>query len=134
MKNIFYKNLFQSLSFFLSIMVLEICLLSGFFISLNYENNYGWILIILSLFLFVIYFLVGFYWIFQKVIFNENGIKIVLINKIISEHKWNEIKTIKKINIMRNPALKIILNDGSEIHLDERKSIIKVIEKYIKIE
>ena len=37
---------------------------------------------------------------------------------------------IEETNIMRNPALRIKLVDGSEIHLDRRKSIIKAILIY----
>lgn len=130
LKNKFYKNLFQSISYFSVVMIFEIFLLIGFFASLNYDSNFGWILLIISLTLMVLFFLIGFYWIFQKVIFDEKGIKIVFINKIIKDYKWIEIDTIEEINIMRNPAIRIKLLNGSEIHLDKRKSIIKVIEKY----
>lgn len=113
-------------------MVFEIILLIGFSESLNYENNSGWILLIISFILIILFFLIGFYWIFQKVIFDENGIKIKFINKIIKECKWAEIKDIEISNIMRNPALRIKLVSGSEIHLDKRKGIIKIIEKYLQ--
>ena len=36
------------------------------------------------------------------------------------------------LNIMRNPALRIKAFDGSEIHLDKRKQIVKAIEIYSK--
>lgn len=132
LKQKFYKNLFQTISYFCVIMVFEIILLIGFSESLNYENNSGWILLIISFILIILFFLIGFYWIFQKVIFDENGIKIKFINKIIKECKWAEIKDIEISNIMRNPALRIKLVSGSEIHLDKRKGIIKIIEKYLQ--
>ena len=130
LKNKFFKNLFQSISFFATVMVLELFLLIGFFENLNYEKNFGWILLIVSLNLIALFFLIGFYWIFQKVIIDENGIKIIFINKVIRKHKWEEIVMIEETNIMRNPALRIKLVNDSEIHLDKRKSIIKAIEKY----
>lgn len=132
LKQKFYKNLFQSISFFSIIMLFETILITGFIASLNYENNNGWILLIMSFVLIILFFLIGFYWIFQKVIFDDNGIKIVLLNKIIKECKWTEVLDIEITNIMRNPALKINLTTGSEIHLDKRKSIIRVIEKYLQ--
>lgn len=131
-KTKFYKNLYQSISYFSIIMVFEIVILIGFFTSLNYESNSGWILLILSIVLIVLYFIVGWYWIFQKVYIDHNGIKIVLFNKTLRENKWEDIKNIEEATIMRNPALKIKFIDGSEIHLDNRKSIIKTIEKYIQ--
>jgi len=113
-------------------MLFETILITGFIASLNYENNNGWILLIMSFVLIILFFLIGFYWIFQKVIFDDNGIKIVFLNKIIKECKWTEVLDIEITNIMRNPALKINLTTGSEIHLDKRKSIIIVIEKYLQ--
>ncbi len=126
----FYKNLFQTMSYFSVIMILEICLLIGFISSLNYEKNFGWILLIISLSLIVLFFLIGFYWIFQMVSIDENGIKISFMNKIIMELEWKEIDTIEEANIMRNPAIRIKSFVGDEIHLDKRKKIIKIIEKY----
>lgn len=132
LKQKFYKNLFQTISYFSVIMVFEIFLLIGFFFSLSYEHNFGWILLVISLLLIVLFFLIGFYWIFQKVIIDEKGIRIVLIHKIIKDYKWKEIYTVEEANIMRNPAIRIKLIDGSEIHLDRRKRIIEVIKKYSK--
>lgn len=134
LKHKFYKNLFQTISFFSVIMIFEIFLLIGFFASLNYVDNFGWILLIISLSLIVLFFLIGFYWIFQKVLIDESGIKILFINKIIKQFEWKEIDTIEETNFMRNPAIKIKNFNGLEIHLDKRKSIINVIEKYSKKE
>lgn len=128
MKQKFYKNLFQTLSFLAVIMVLELILLLAFFESLSYEDSSGWILLVISLALMILFFLIGFYWIFQTVLIDETGIKIVLIRKKLKEVKWEEIDTMKKANIMRNPAIRIKTFGGTEIHLDQRKSIIKVIE------
>lgn len=127
-KNKFYKNLYQSISYFSIIMIFVFFLLIGFVASLNYENNFGWLLLVISISLIVLFFLLGFYWIFQKVLINEKGIQIVFLNKIIKECYWKEIESIKEANIMKNPAIRIKLFNGSEIHLDKRKSIIAAIE------
>lgn len=130
LKNKFYKNLFQSLSAFGGILIVYIPCIFGYIESLKYESDLGWIMLVAPLSLFILYFLIGFYWIFQKVIIDEIGIKIILLNKIIKERKWYEIDAIDEANIMKNPAIRIKNIDGTEIHLDKRKSIIKVIEKY----
>ena len=132
LKHKFYKNLFQTISYFAVIMVFEILLLVGFFASLSYGQNFGWILLIISLSLIVLFFLIGFYWIFQRVSIDEGGIKIYFMNKIIKQLKWKEIDIIEEANIMRNPALKIKAFDGTEIHLDKRKQIVKAIEIYLQ--
>lgn len=54
------------------------------------------------------------------------------INKIIKECKWYEINVIEEANVMKNPAIRIKNIDGTEIHLDKRKSIIQELEKYSK--
>ena len=102
----------------------------GFFASLSYGHNDGWILLVISFALIALFILIGFYWIFQKVSIDESGIKIFFINKIIKEFKWKEIESIENTNIMRNPAIRIKTFNGNEIHLDKRKSIIKLIEIY----
>lgn len=127
-KQKFYKNLFQMLSFFAVIMVFELILLLAFFESLSFEDGSRWILLIISLALMILFFLIDFYWIFQTVLIDETGIKIVLIRKKLKEVKWEEVDTMKKANIMRNPAIRIKTFGGTEIHLDQRKSIIKAIE------
>ena len=130
MKQKFYKNLFQTLSYFSVVMIFEITLFMGFIASLTYGQNLGWILLIISLVLIGLFFLIGFYWIFQMVSIDESGIKILFINKIIKQLEWKEIEIIEEANIMRNPAIRIKAFNGTEIHLDKRKKIIKLIEKY----
>ena len=132
-KNKFYKNLFQSLSALGGILIVYIPCIFGYIESIKYGSDLGWIMLVAPLSLFILYFLIGFYWIFQKVIIDDNGIRIILINKIIKECKWYEIDIIEEANIMKNPAIRIKNIDGTEIHLDRRKNIIKVIEKHSKI-
>lgn len=132
LKNKFYKNLFQSLSALGGILIVYIPCIFGYIESIKYESDLGWIMLVAPLSLFILYFLIGFYWIFQKVIIDDNGIRIILINKIIKECKWYEIDIIEEANIMKNPAIRIKNVDGTEIHLDKRKSIIQALEKYSK--
>lgn len=132
LKNKFYKNLFQSLSALGGILIVYIPCIFGYIESIKYESDLGWVMLVAPLSLFILYFLIGFYWIFQKVIIDDNGIRIILINKIIKECKWYEIDIIEEANIMKNPAIRIKNIDGTEIHLDKRKSIIQALEKYSK--
>ena len=132
LKNKFYKNLFQSLSALGGILIVYIPCIFGYIESIKYESDLGWIMLVAPLSLFILYFLIGFYWIFQIVIIDDNGIRIILINKIIKERKWSQIDIIEEANIMKNPAIRIKNIDGTEIHLDKRKSIIQALEKYSK--
>lgn len=132
LKNKFYKNLFQSLSALGGLLIVYIPCIFGYIESIKYESDLGWIMLVAPLSLFILYFLIGFYWIFQIVIIDDNGIRIILINKIIKERKWCQIDIIEEANIMKNPAIRIKNIDGTEIHLDKRKSIIQALEKYSK--
>ncbi len=132
LKNKFYKNLFQSLSALGGILIVYIPCIFGYIESIKYGSDLGWIMLVAPLSLFILYFLIGFYWIFQKVIIDDNGIRIILINKIIKECKWYEIDIIEEANIMKNPAIRIKNIDETEIYLDKRKSIIQALEKYSK--
>ena len=131
-KNKFFKNLFQLLSALGGILIVYIPCIFGYIESIKYGSDLGWIMLVAPLSLFILYFLIGFYWIFQKVIIDDNGIRIILINKIIKERKWCQIDIIEEANIMKNPAIRIKNIDGTEIHLDKRKSIIQALEKYSK--
>lgn len=132
MKNKFYKNLYQLNGFFCSMTLLYIFLIVGLLLSKTCEH----LLFILMLALVIpmaIVFIIGFYWIFQKVLIDKKGIKIMIFNRSIKECEWNQIKSIEEANIMRNSAYRVILNDEREIHLDKRKGIKKAIEFYSKM-
>ena len=124
----FYKNLFSSICCFSGILFVDIILISSFLA--NFNQGYSWVFLLMSLGLTALYFLFGFYWIFQQVIIDEQGISIVLINKVIKSCKWTEVDSIELTNVNRNPAIEIMLLDGSQFYLDQRKSIIKAIEAY----
>ena len=66
LKNKFYKNLFQSLSALGGILIVYIPCIFGYIESIKYESDLGWIMLVAPLSLFILYFLIGFYWIFQK--------------------------------------------------------------------
>ena len=122
-KNIFLKNLYQIISFALVISIFIIFLLLGYFVSLNYENNNGWYLLLIAGVLIASYFIIGFYWIFQTVEIDEKGIKIKILGKNIRNVKWDDIIEFKYASVMRNPAYVLIIKNEKNINLDSRKSI-----------
>ena len=72
-----FKNLFQVIYTLIGAAIVDICLLVGFIVSLSFEQpNYGWISLVAAASLMCLFFIVGFYWIFQRVIIDENGIKV----------------------------------------------------------
>jgi hypothetical protein len=133
MVKIFYKNLFQSFWCFVSILFLNIILLVVFFIALSHESDYSWVLLVIICMVFILFFLLGFYWIFQKVVIDNEGIKISLLNRTLKSLRWDEIISIKEVNHMRAPALEIEKYDGFKIYLDKRKNIINAIKQYYEM-
>lgn len=122
-KNIFYKNLYQTISFFSVVMVLNFFLLLGFIESLKYANSNGWFLLIISISLIILYFSIGFYWIFQQVELNKDGIEITLCGKSIKNVKWADVEGIKRTSVMKNPAYTVMIKGDKNINLDARKGI-----------
>ena len=129
-KNVFLKNLYQIISFALVISIFIFFLLLGYFISLNYESNNGWYLLLIAGVLIASYFKIGFYWIFQIVEIDEKGIKIKILWKNIRNVKWDDIIEIKYASVMRNPAYVISIKNEKNINLDSRKSIKNAISYY----
>ena len=122
-KNKFYKNLYQSISCFATLLIFVFFLLLGFCISLQYENNHGWILLLTAVSLIVMFFIVGFYWMFQKVEVCNTGIKITLFRTVIRDVKWEDVVEITAVSLMRNPAFSIKIKGAPALHLDDRNKI-----------
>lgn len=134
LKNVFFKNLYQTVSSLGVVVVLEIPIIGGFLYSLQLDENYGWILLIISAIIAFLYFGIGFYWIFQKVIITNNSIRIIFLGRTISEYLWTDVANIKKSNHLRNPTLKITLKNGNFLYLDDRKKIRYAITTISKID
>ena len=82
-------------------MIFVFSLLMGFAASLNYEGGNGWILLALAISLIILYFCIGFYWIFQKVEISNNGIEITILKKAIQKIKWDDVDDIIYTSVMR---------------------------------
>jgi len=78
------------------------------------------------------YFVFLSFLIFQIVIIDEEGIKIILIKKVIKKCKWEEVKTMYLINNGYGTKVAIELFNKTEIYLEHRKKIVKAIEYYSK--
>ena len=126
-----FKNLFQTIYTLIGVAIVDVCLLVGFIISLSFEQpNYGWISLVAAASLPCLFFLAGFYWIFQRVIIDENGIKVVLFNKVLSKYNYDEIEDYSIGSFMRSSVFKIHTKDGKLLRLDKRNKIIECLKSY----
>lgn len=122
-KNSFIKNLYQVISNFSVIMVFVGALLLGYLASLDYESGNGWYLLVIALALIVLFFGIGFYWIFQTVEIDEKGIRTKLFRKTIRNISWKNVTDIRYTSVARNPAYVISIANEKNLNLDARKSI-----------
>jgi len=134
MEKTFIKDLYQIIIFAtveMIIIIPIICMI--FMMDDSVESNVKNILIFIILFLILLYFLIGFYWIFQKVEINNNGIIIRLFKKELRKIKWDEVNSINSGFVMRNPVLIIKIKDKKNLNLDYRKVILNEINKYFSV-
>ena len=59
----------------------------------------------------LIFFAIGFYWVFQIAVIDESGITIQLFTKKLRHVSWNQITAIERSNRFRNPEIKIIAEE-----------------------
>lgn len=127
-KQKFIKNLYHSLSFGASIAVLILAMMGGFFVSLRYEGNNGWLLLVFSAIVIFLFFAIGFYWIFQTVLIDKQGIKVKILGKVIRDIPWDNVTDIQAKQVMKNPAYVLTVRGAKKLNLDQRKSIKTAIE------
>lgn len=126
-----FKNLFQTISTFISIAFIDVVLLVGYIYSLFQEQpNYGWIILIFIGALPLLFVIIGFYWIFQKVIIDENGVRVMFMNTLLHYYHYYEIEKYEFSNVMRNPSITIIMKDGKRLNIDRRKKAIDCLNFY----
>ena len=129
-KNKVFKNLYQSISIGASVAVLILAMLVGFFTSLKYDSNNGWILLAFCVIVTFLFFAIGFYWIFQIVIIDRQGIKVIIMEKVIRNVPWDDVADIQVKTVMRNPAYVLTVRDNKNLNLDKRKVIKTAISVY----
>ena len=126
-----YKNLFQFLCAFGGILFVDVLLLWGYFEFPLTTRKDAWFLPMSALAIFALFFLADGYWIFQKVIIDENGLKIVRFGKVLYSCKLEEMEYYRLTNVMRNPSISIkTTNSERMIHLDRRRKILVVLQHY----
>ena len=123
-KNRFVKNLYQITSFAASELVILIPILAIYFLMLdnNAVDKSAWMLYVVIV-LVLLFFIVGFYWIFQIVEINSSGIVVKLFNRVIRSIRWEDVEDIRYANHFRNPVYNIIIKENKILYLDYRKKI-----------
>ena len=129
-KKSFYKNLYQSISWGMSCIVLIAAILTGYFVSLQYGQNNGWILLMFVAGVVVLFFVIGFYWIFQKIQIDEKGLHVKISRKTVRTILWSDVVCIEAKTVMKNSAYVVIVRNQKRLNLDRRKKILDAIRLY----
>ena len=96
----YFKNSCKNLVFiFVSCLYLLIILPCHFYFE--FDSKITSIIILTLLSPFILYFLIGFYWAFQKITINDEGIQFYLLNKKIRKLSWDSVEhiTINKLKL-----------------------------------
>ena len=126
-----FKNLFQTIAALAAVTFIDLCLIIGYIYSLFAKQpNYGWILLVTAGAFLCLFFAFGFYWIFQRVTIDENGIKITLLSKVITKCSLDDIESYTVGVVMKTPAIKIQLKNGKRINIDKRSKALKCLKFY----
>ena len=126
-----FKNLFQTIATLIAIVFVDTILLSLYIVtSFKEQPNYGWILLVVAGGLLLVCFLGGFYWIFQKVIIDKDGVKVVFFNKVISKYSFDDIDYYAFTNHRRNPSITFKMKDEKLLHIDRRKKALDCLKHY----
>ena len=129
--NRFYKNVYQSISWGGSAAVLIFFLLLGYFESLTYdEPGNSWLLLVFSAGIILLFFAIGFYWIFQVIEIDQHGICVKILQKTIRKISWDAVVIIEEKTVMKNPAYVVIVRDQKPLNIDRRKKIFDAINLY----
>ena len=128
-KNKFIKNLYNVISYLLLVIFFTLIIIVMFICSLEYTND-TWFLLVIAIGLLLLFFLIGGYWIFQKVEIDYYGIKITLFKKILRDIKWEDVDTITYTSVARNPVYAISIKNSKQLNLDSRKKIITAIKYF----
>ncbi len=130
MKNKFIKNLYQDISFLSTFIWIYFLLLYAIFSVLTL-GDFNWIILLISIgLLTILTFFIGFYWIFQTIEINHEGIKVKLLKKVIRDIKWEDVEGMLYGGVMRNPAYIIFVKNSKNLNIDTRKKIKEAIRYY----
>ncbi len=129
-----FKNLYQMLSVLVAVVLIDLFFLAGYIASLFAEQpNYGWVCLVFIGTTLLLYFIIGFYWIFQTVAIDEKGVRVKFFNKTLKEFDIKDIECFAIGSIFRNPIIAIQRKDGDRLNIDKRKKALECL-KYYKIE
>ena len=76
------------------------------------------------------FFIIGFFWIFQIIVIEKNGIEVRFFKITLRKIEWNEVEGIEYDSIMRNPAYIIKVKNSKNLNIDSRKKIKKALKYY----
>ena len=126
----FIKNLFNTLTTFLTIVFIEVFLVIGYVELVKTQYEYSYIILLFAIGIILSFFILGFYWIFQFVEFTSEGIKVYFLTWACYQHRETKRKTmfgeLQQIQILfvKNPQKTKKTSPKKQRRMKDEKSII----------
>lgn len=124
-----FKNSCKNLVF-LIVSCIYLLIIMPIYFCFNLELHVVVILIFALLSPFFLYFMIGFYWVFQMISISKDGITFYLFNKIIDKLKWDDIEEISVKNFRIRTYLIKKKNENRYYNIDSTKSIDTLMSMY----
>lgn len=126
MKNVFWKNMFNGLAAFGTIIIFELmCLLVIF-----YSEAPKHMVILFMIGAVLLYFAVGFYFLFQVVVIDDFGICVKILSKMIRNIPWEKVESVRTVSSGNGKVLRVIVRGEIPLTLDWRKKIMAAIDAH----
>lgn len=129
MKNTFWKNLFDGLAVLGIVMMFELLGLLMLIYS-NAPQHVISIIIFSMIGALLLYFAVGFYFLFQIVVIDDFGIRVKFFSKTIRNIPWEKVESVEAYHPGRGTVLRVIVRGEVPLWLDWRKKIRNAIGAY----
>lgn len=75
----------------------------------------------------LLFFAIGFYWIFQVIEIDQHGICVKILQKTIRKISWDAVVIIEEKTVMKNPAYVVIVRNPKPLNIDRRKKVLDAI-------
>jgi len=107
----FYKNGINTISYFISFILLEVMLI---LLTIFKNIPYLYLVCIVILILGIILLAFGYKYVFMKVVIDENGIKWLLFKKTRKELNWKSIFKIEKAHLDFTQSVRLNYIDAND--------------------
>lgn len=129
----YFKNSLQHLAYLSCTILIDLLIIITFSTITGMTNasikEMLWLVIGVSC-PYILYLLIGFYWVFQKILIDEEGIHVYLFSHKITDYKWKDIEDAEVVYVKIGRYSFKKYNSNAYLRIDASKSIKNKIDMY----